>query len=82
MLKKHTFLFFIFCYFTSYAQEDFTFKGTVLNFSTQEPLEGAAVYLGAVKDSLKLNYTTTDKNGFFIINAKKNDNPAYLKISY
>ena len=82
MLKKYLFLLFIFCSFTIQAQEEFTFKGTVLNFSTQQPLEGAAVFLGATKDSLKLNYTITDKNGFFKITVKKNDNPTYLKISY
>ncbi|MBK0371023.1 outer membrane beta-barrel protein [Flavobacterium agrisoli] len=75
------FLLFV-CVLTAQAQEEFSFKGRVLNFTTQQPLEGAGVFLGYSKDSTKINYTITDKNGFFRLTAKKNDTPVFVKISY
>lgn len=82
MSKLYYLLFFFAFCFSATAQEEFVFKGKILNFTTQQPLEGATIYLGVAKDSVKINYTTSDKNGFFRFTAKKNDNPVYLKISY
>lgn len=74
-------LFFVMC-FSVQAQEEFILNGKVINFATQQPLEGAAILLGNSKDSLKVNYTTTDTNGFFRIRTKNTDTPVYLKISH
>ncbi|WP_432222396.1 outer membrane beta-barrel protein [Flavobacterium sp. TMP13] len=82
MSKRYLLLLFIFCSFLAQAQNEFVVKGRVLNFSSQQPLEGAEIFLGFSKDSLKINYSTTDKNGYFRITAKKTDNPVYLKVSF
>jgi len=74
-------LLFIFAY-TANAQNDIVIKGTVIDINTQLPLEMATVYFTTVKDSTVIDYTTTDKNGFFRLNTKKYDKPVFLKINY
>ena len=68
MSKFYSFFLFILFIFSANAQDEFTLKGTVLDVNTQIPLESATVYFSNVKDSTVLEYTTTDKNGFFKIN--------------
>ncbi|MFV8268383.1 outer membrane beta-barrel protein [Flavobacterium sp. GT2N3] len=82
MSKFHFFLVFLLLCFSANAQEEFILKGTVLDVTTQIPLEAATVYFSTVKDSVVLEYTTTDKNGFFKITTKKYEKPVFLKISY
>lgn len=74
-------LLFIFVY-TANAQNDIVVRGTVVDINTQLPLELATVYFTTVKDSTVIDYTTTDKNGFFRLNTKKYDKPVFLKINY
>ncbi|MFV8327284.1 outer membrane beta-barrel protein [Flavobacterium sp. ZS1P14] len=82
MSKLYFFLLFLFFCFSANAQEELILKGTVLDVTTQIPLEAATVYFSTVKDSVVLEYTTTDKNGFFKIATKKYEKPVFLKISY
>ncbi|MFV8375181.1 outer membrane beta-barrel protein [Flavobacterium sp. LB1P71] len=82
MSKFYSFLLFLLFCFSAKAQDEFTIKGTVLDVTTQIPLEAATVYFSNVKDSTVLEYATTDKNGLFKIMTKKYDKPVFLKVSY
>lgn len=64
MAKLYLFLLLLFG-FSSFAQNNITIKGKILDKKTQLPLESATVYLTSVKDSTVIDYTITDKNGFF-----------------
>jgi hypothetical protein len=74
-------LFFIFAY-SANAQNDIVLKGTVLDINSQLPVEMATVYFTTVKDSVVIDYATTDKNGVFRLNTKKLDKPVFLKVNY
>ncbi|GGE95815.1 outer membrane beta-barrel protein [Flavobacterium limi] len=74
-------LFFLFAYSVN-AQNDIVLKGTVVDINSQLPVELATVYFTTIKDSTVIDYTTTDKNGFFRLNTKKLDQPVFLKINY
>ncbi|MBP6181089.1 outer membrane beta-barrel protein [Flavobacterium sp.] len=82
MSKFHFFFIFLLSCFSANAQEEFILKGTVLDVTTQIPLESATVYFSSVKDSVVLEYATTDKNGLFKITTKKFEKPVFLKVSY
>ena len=82
MSKFYYFLLFLLVCFSANAQDEFTIKGTVVDVSTQIPLAEATVYFSTVKDSIVLEYATTDKNGFFKIDTKKYDKPVFLKVSH
>lgn len=79
---KYNLIFFLFFSLSIVAQNNIAIKGRVLDKNTQTPLEAATVYLTSVKDSTVIDYTITDKNGFFKINSKKIQKPVFLKISY
>lgn len=82
-MRKQYFLFIIsFFSFSLLAQNTVTIKGKILEKNTQVPLESATVYFSSVKDSSVIDYTITDKNGFFKINTRKITTPVFLKISY
>lgn len=74
-------IFLVFSLF-SFAQNNVVIKGKILDKNTQVPLEAATVYLTSVKDSTVIDYSITDKNGFFTIETKKITKPVYFKISY
>lgn len=78
---SHFLLFFIFAY-SANAQNDIVLKGIVLDINSQVPVEMATVYFTTVKDSVVIDYATTDKNGVFRLNTKKLDKPVFLKINY
>ena len=80
MKKLYCLLFFI-C-FSSIAQNSIKLKGKLIDGSTQTPLEAATVYLTSVKDSTVIDYTITDKNGYFTMSTKTISNPVFLKVSY
>ncbi|UQD54997.1 outer membrane beta-barrel protein [Flavobacterium sp. K5-23] len=82
MSKVFFFLFFFSLCFSSFAQNNITIKGKILEENTQIPLESATVYLSSVKDSTVIDYTISDKNGFFKFDTKKITTPFFLKISY
>ena len=64
------------------SQNKIEIKGKILEKNTQVPLESATVYLSSVIDSTVIDYTITDKNGFFLMKTRKIDTPVFLKISY
>jgi hypothetical protein len=81
MNKVLYFMFFLFLGYSSFAQNNLTIKGKILKEGTQVPIESATVYLTSVKDSTVIDYTITDKNGFFKLNVKKIGYPVFLKVS-
>jgi hypothetical protein len=82
MAKVYFLLLFISVCFSSFAQSNITIKGKILEDKTQIPLEAATVYLTSVKDSAVIDYTISDKHGFFKFDTKKIASPFFLKISY
>jgi hypothetical protein len=82
MTKIYFFVIFLFFGFSSFAQSNTTIKGRILDKNTQVPLADATVYLSSVKDSTVIDYTISDKNGFFKMETKKINKPVFLKISY
>jgi len=81
MSKYFCFLFLLFFVFTSNAQNDISISGSVLDINTQLPIESATVYFSNVKDSTIIEFTSTDKNGFFKIVTKKYENPVFFKVN-
>ena len=65
MKIKFSFLLLLLFGFQSFAQNSVIIKGKILDKATQAPLESATVYLTSVKDSTIIDYTISDKNGFF-----------------
>jgi Outer membrane protein beta-barrel family/CarboxypepD_reg-like domain len=81
MTKFTSFLVFIFAFSCSYSQNTVSLKGKIVNATNQLPIESATVYLSISKDSTLVDYTITDKNGFFDLKVKKTASPTFLKIS-
>ena len=82
-MSKYILCFFLLISFSIVnAQSEVTINGSVIDINTQLPIEMATVYFSNVKDSTLLEYTTTDKNGLFKINAKKYESPVFLKINH
>lgn len=81
MAKFYSFLFLLFCSY-SFAQTHIVVKGKILKNKTQTSIESATVYITSVKDSTVIDYTISDKNGFFKMDIKKITKPVFLKISY
>jgi hypothetical protein len=65
-----------------FSQTSITLKGKVIDHTTKLPIESATVYLTSVKDSSVVDYTITNKLGFFTFKIKKSDKPISLKVSY
>ena len=75
-------VFFIFSCSFVFAQNTISLKGKVTDETTQLPIESATVYLTSVKDSSVIDYTITNKFGYFDFKIKKINQPVYLKVSY
>jgi hypothetical protein len=82
MVKVFYSLFFLILSYSCVAQNNLTIKGKILKDGTQVPVEAATVYLTSVKDSTVIDYTISDKNGFFKLNVKKIGYPVFLKVSF
>ena len=82
MKKKYIFILSFFLSVASFAQNNITIKGKILDKNSQIPIEAATVFLTLVKDSTVIDYTISDKNGFFKMDTKKITKPFFLKISY
>ncbi len=82
MRKKYLLILSLFLSVASFAQNNIIIKGKILDKSSQIPIEAATVFLTAVKDSTVIDYTISDKNGFFKMDTKKINKPFFLKISY
>ena len=74
--------FFLFSCSFLFAQSTVSLKGKVNDETTQLPIESATVYLTSIKDSTVIDYTITNKFGFFDFKIKKINQPVSLKISY
>ena len=66
----------------SFAQKTISLKGKIIDEHTKLPIESATVYFSSVKDSTVVDYTITNKLGYFDFKIKKNNQPVYLKVSY
>lgn len=77
----YSFLFVFFCSI-AFGQNINSLKGKVIDGTTQLPIESATVYLSSAKDSTVIDYTITNKLGFFDFKIKKINQPVYLKVSY
>ena len=82
MTKLYFLILFFLIACTAHGQNDIVVKGTVIDITTQLPLELATVYFTTVKDSTIIEYGTTDKNGDFRINMRKYDKPIVLKVNH
>lgn len=82
MPKFYLYLLLFFTCFTAFAQNTITVKGKIIDETSKLPLESATVYLSSVQDSTVIDYTISDKNGFFKLETKKITQPVFLKISY
>ena len=82
MTKIHFFQAILLLSLSAFSQNTITLKGKLIDQKSQLALESATVYLSTVKDSSVVDYTITDKNGFFKIITKKISKPIFLKISY
>ena len=82
MQKSYFILLFLLFSLFATSQEKYTIKGKVIGANDKFPLESATVYFTTIKDSTMLEYTLTDKNGDFVFNVKKQDQPTFLKVTY
>lgn len=82
MFKKIFFLALLLCSLFSFSQNTISLKGKIIDKNTSIPLESATIYLKSVKDSTLIDYTISDKNGYFAFKTKKLDKAIYFKISY
>ncbi|RAV27603.1 outer membrane beta-barrel protein [Sinomicrobium soli] len=64
------------------SQNTVEIRGKITDASDNSDLESATVYLSSVKDSTVINYTTSNRNGEFLLEVRKTDVPTYLKISF
>ncbi|MFV8325322.1 outer membrane beta-barrel protein [Flavobacterium sp. ZS1P14] len=74
-------IFSLLCYFSSFAQNNSILKGKIVKDKSQLPIESATVYLISARDSAVVNYTISDKNGFFKLELNKIPQNVILKIS-
>ena len=76
-----SFLFLLFCSFSSFAQNNITLTGKILKDKTQSPIESATIYLIRAKDSSVVDYTISDVKGSFKLETKKIPENLILKIA-
>ncbi|RVT77729.1 TonB-dependent receptor [Flavobacterium sufflavum] len=82
MVKLYSVFFLLFFSVSLLAQNNVSVKGKLLDKKSQVPIEAATVYLSFANDSSVIDYTITDKNGFFKLDTKKIIKPFFLKTSY
>ena len=83
-MNKQT-LFFAFLFFStlfSFSQNQFVFKGKLINKTTNTPIESATIYLTREKDSAVLEYTISNKQGAFEFKVAPQNTSATLKVSF
>lgn len=82
---KNTHVFLLFLLFTSvfaFSQNQFSFKGKLINQITKSPIESATIYLTREKDSAVLEYTISNKQGVFEFKVAPQTTATTLKVSY
>lgn len=70
------------CTSIAFSQNTISVKGRVIDKNTKIPLESVTVYLTSKIDSTVVDYTITNKTGYFDLKLKKSTKPLVLKISY
>ncbi|MGV9004801.1 outer membrane beta-barrel protein [Flavobacterium sp.] len=70
------------CSSIGFAQNTISVKGKVIDKNSKIPLESVTVYLTSKIDSTVVDYTITNKMGYFDLKLKKSNKPLVLKISY
>lgn len=82
MPKSILLLFVILCSSFAFSQNSISIKGRVIDKNSKIPLESVTVYLTSKIDSTVVDYTITNKMGYFDLKLKKSTKPLILKISY
>ena len=83
-MNKQT-LFLAFLFFStlfSFSQNQFVFKGKLINKTNNSPIESATIYLTREKDSAVLEYTISNKQGAFEFKVAPQNTSATLKVSF
>lgn len=83
-MSKQTF-FLILLFFgslLSFSQNQFVFKGKIINTTTNTPIESATIYLTREKDSAVLEYTISDNKGAFEFKVAPQNTSTILKVSF
>lgn len=81
-MQKFTLLFaFLLISCFSFAQNNISVKGKIIDKNSGLPAESVTVYLSVAKDSSLVDYTITNKTGNFDLTVKKITQPVFLKIS-
>ncbi|MES2240087.1 MAG: outer membrane beta-barrel protein [Bacteroidota bacterium] len=81
MNKTYVLFFFLLFSFISFAQNGITLSGKIIKEKTQLPIESATIYIIHPKDSSVVEYTISDKNGFFKLQIKATTEKLILKIA-
>ena len=66
----------------SFSQNQFVFKGKLINQATKSPIESATIYLTREKDSAVLEYTISNKQGVFEFKVAPQNALTTLKVSF
>ena len=74
-------LFLLFTCCNAFAQT-FTIKGKLVDTSSKSALESATVYVLTAKDSTLIDYTITDKQGNFLMQLRRQNQPILVKASF
>ncbi|WNM19115.1 outer membrane beta-barrel protein [Flavobacterium capsici] len=82
MPKSFLLMLSLFCCSIVFSQNSISLKGKVIDKNSKIPLESVTVYLTSKIDSTVVDYTITNKMGFFDLKLKKTNKPLVLKISY
>ena len=83
-MSKQT-LFLVFLFFSSlfsFSQNQFVFKGKLINKTNKTPIESATIYLTREKDSAVLEYTISNKQGAFEFKVAPQNTATTLKVSF
>jgi len=67
---------------TLYAQNKSGIKGTVIDSASRKPLELVTVGITDLKDSTFVSYTSTTKNGTFLLTSMPSDKPLVIIASH
>jgi hypothetical protein len=82
MPKSFLWMLLLLCSSIAFSQNSFSIKGRVIDKNTKIPLESVTVYLTSKIDSTVVDYTITNKMGYFDLKLKKTNKSLVLKVSY
>ena len=82
MFKKILFLFYALFFLTNIQAQSLSIKGKLVDAKTLQPLESATIYVSAQKDSSVIDYTISDKSGYFVLQTRKNKLGVIVQVSF